>query len=176
MTAEESFSSDTRRLVLMRHAKSDAADQQQSDHQRTLNERGRKDARRVAAWLAEIGAVPDLILCSSAVRTQETASLVAEQYPEPPTVLATDALYLAPPADVLRTVRSDGCDARVLLVIGHNPGLADLVASLDGEPVHLTPAAAAVFSVLDSGVESDWGQLRSGDQLRLEQLVTPEAL
>lgn len=173
MTADESFANASRLLVLMRHAKSDHGDETLSDHQRPLNRRGRDDAPRMAKWLAEIGAIPELILCSSSTRTQETASLMTPQWPEPPTVLATDSLYLAPPAEILRTIQSDGCDARVLLVIGHNPGMAELVAQLDGEPVHLPTAGTAVFSVTDA---DDWSQLRSAEQLQLCQLMTPEAL
>ena len=75
-------------LLLMRHAKSSFEDNQASDFERGLNKRGEKDAPRMGKLLKEKDLVPDLILCSKAVRTAKTAEIVAEKsgYKKAPTL------------------------------------------------------------------------------------------
>jgi phosphohistidine phosphatase len=117
------------RLHLLRHAKS-GADDSIDDRDRPLSRRGRDAASRVAESLpAALGPI-DLVLCSTALRTRETAASVLAGFAAPPRILFEDVLYLAAPAVLMRRLRQldEGCGA--VLVIGHNPGLHDLAASL----------------------------------------------
>jgi phosphohistidine phosphatase len=117
------------RLHLLRHAKS-AWDEASEDHERPLSRRGRETARRVGESLpGALGAI-DLVLCSTAVRTRETAELVLAGFAAPPSVRFEDALYLAGRALLLR--RLGGLDESLgaVLVIGHNPGLHELALAL----------------------------------------------
>jgi phosphohistidine phosphatase len=117
------------RLHLLRHAKS-AADDSIDDSDRPLSRRGRDAARLIGEGLpAAIGPV-DLVLCSAALRTRQTAVLVLAGFAGPPRILFEDTLYLAAPAALLRRLRrlDEACDT--VLVIGHNPGLHDLAVSL----------------------------------------------
>lgn len=159
-------------LILMRHAKSDWGDESLSDHDRPLNHRGRRDAPRMAQWLEQQGLVPDVILLSSSVRTRETAELMSAEWSSEPTLLPTENLYLAAPDDILSTVSSDACDAKRLLVLAHNPGMAYLVSQLSGEMVDMPTAALAVFRVTDG----DWGNCGSGATLERLDYMKPKAL
>ena len=114
-----------KRLILMRHAKSDWSDLTASDHARTLNARGLKSAQAMGDWLRREGLLPDSILCSDAARTQETLKLLA--LPETPTAF-TRMLYLAQ-ADVMARLLSQQTGDCVLMV-AHNPGTAILAERL----------------------------------------------
>jgi phosphohistidine phosphatase len=117
------------RLHLLRHAKS-SRDETAEDRDRPLSRRGCEAARLVGETLpAALGSV-DLVLCSSARRTEETAELVLAGCATPPRILFEDELYLAGHAVLLRRLsRLDEADGTVL-VIGHNPGLHELALAL----------------------------------------------
>lgn len=173
MSAEKSFPpAPPRTLVLMRHAKSDWGDPDLPDHDRPLNRRGRRDAALMAGWLMDEVGLPDLVLCSSAARTRETARLMESAWGSRLTVCPARDLYLAPPEQILRVIRTDGGDAASLLVLGHNPGIADLVSMLCEEPREMPTSAVAVFDV----DVDDWGHLRSPDQVSLRSQMRPKAL
>ncbi len=159
-------------LVLMRHAKSDWGSESLSDHQRPLNPRGAKNSPRMADWLAEIDATPDLILSSSAARTRETVDLMTPQWAATPTTSFSDSLYLATPEAILSTVASDGLDARVLMVVAHNPGMAHLVSHFASRAIDMPTAAIAVFDV----EISSWSELRSSSRAELIQFMQPKSL
>jgi phosphohistidine phosphatase len=159
-------------LILMRHAKSDWSDESLSDRDRTLNDRGRRDAPRMARWLDESGLVPDMILSSASQRTRETAELMTAEWSSEPTTLLSESLYLATPDEILRAVRSDACDARRLMVLAHNPGMAHLISHLSGEMVDMPTAAIAVFQI----PETDWSNLGSSTSMSRIELMKPKAL
>jgi len=117
-------------IFLLRHAKSSWDDTSRDDHDRPLNQRGERAAALVGQFLKQESLIPDLILCSSAKRTQETlARLQAIIGDDHPALIEPD-LYLAA-ADVLfERLRKVGEDAASVMLIGHNPGLEDLAATL----------------------------------------------
>jgi phosphohistidine phosphatase len=121
-----------RTLQLLRHAKSswDGDD----DHDRPLAPRGVRAATLVGVHLAELEALPDLVLCSTARRAVETWERAEAQLPERPPVRYDDALYLAPPERILARIRKVEDGVRRLLVVGHNPGLQELAVELAGGP------------------------------------------
>lgn len=166
------FAADDRILILMRHAKSDWGDESLSDRERPLNRRGRRDAPRMAQWLAESDLIPDLILSSSSERTRETAELMKGEWSSEPTTLLTEALYLATPDEILSTVRSDACDAQRLLVLAHNPGMTQLVSHLSGEMVEMPTAAIVVFRIPGS----DWSDLGPSTPMTRVERMKPKAL
>ena len=172
MTTRESASHDSRRLVLMRHAKSDWGHSSLADHDRPLNRRGRRDAPKMARWLAEAGAIPDIVFCSSAARTRETVSLMTPEWDDTAEVSYCEKLYLATPETILKTATSDRCDARVLMVVAHNPGIAQLVCLLADQAIEMPTAAIAIFEVS----VTDWSELRSSSPTKLIQFMRPKAL
>jgi phosphohistidine phosphatase len=116
-------------LHLLRHAKS-SWDDDAEDAQRRLSKRGREAARLVGATLPGVIGKLDLVLCSSAMRTRETATLVLSGFAPAPRILYEDALYLAGEKALMQRLRTldEGCEA--VMVIGHNPGLHELATAL----------------------------------------------
>ncbi|MEU8982166.1 histidine phosphatase family protein [Streptomyces sp. NPDC048309] len=121
-----------RRLVVLRHAKS-AWPEGVSDHERPLAPRGRRDAPAAGRALAEADCLPDLALCSTAVRARQTWELAAEQWGTPPPVRLDERLYAAEVPELLAAVREVPDQVGTLLLIGHNPGLEELVLDLAGD-------------------------------------------
>lgn len=118
-----------RRLVVLRHAKS-AWPLDVADHERPLAPRGRRDAPAAGRALAEADCLPDLALCSTAVRARRTWELAAAEWGTPPPVRYDRRLYAASPAGLLAVVHEVPAEMETLLLIGHNPGLEELVLAL----------------------------------------------
>ncbi|MDJ0346212.1 histidine phosphatase family protein [Streptomyces sp. H10-C2] len=117
------------RLVVLRHAKS-AWPQDVADHERPLAPRGLRDAPVAGQWLQRAGRVPDLVVCSPSRRTRETWDLVAPELDATPPVVFEPEVYDASAEALLDVVRKTPEECRTLLLIGHLPGLQDLVLSL----------------------------------------------
>ena len=125
-----------RELLLLRHAKSDWT-RDTDDLDRPLNPRGQRDAAQLARWVHEQGLKPDLILCSPARRTAQTAEALCAQTGFPyADIQWNDDLYLAPVHVLLDALADLPAGARRVMLIGHNPGLEDLL-------LYLAPAAEA---------------------------------
>ena len=121
--------SDTmRRLMLMRHAKADWPDV--ADQRRPLAKRGRHDAPVIGRWLREHGYLPDVVVCSSARRTRQTWELVAPELGGSPAVTFDDRAYDAGEMTLLYLARELPASCQAGLLIGHNPAISDLAASL----------------------------------------------
>ncbi len=118
-----------RRLILLRHAKTERAEPGERDRDRKLTKRGRADAPLIGAYMARHGLVPDLALVSPATRAEETWALVAKALPNAPRVVKEEGIYNAGRDKLIGIIRK-ARDAHVLLVVGHNPGLHELAVSL----------------------------------------------
>lgn len=119
-----------KRLILTRHAKSSWDDPLVPDHDRPLNARGKAAAADLGQWLASRGYVPDEVLCSDALRTRKTWSGLAPALPGSPILELKPALYHAGPDVMLAVLRHAQGDC--VMMIGHNPGIADFAARLVG--------------------------------------------
>jgi phosphohistidine phosphatase len=123
------------KLILLRHAKSSWDDFTLDDHDRPLNDRGRAAARTIGAWLREKNHLPDRVACSTATRAQETLELVCEAAQISPQADMVEGLYHASPDRVLRQIQKS--KPGTLMLVGHNPGFADLAAMLARQaPAH----------------------------------------
>jgi phosphohistidine phosphatase len=121
-----------RHLLVLRHAKSAWPDGV-PDHERPLSPRGRRDAPAAGRALAEADLLPDLVLCSTAVRARQTWELASEQWGTPPPVRLVPRLYAAGVPELLDVVHAIPAEVDTLLLIGHNPGLEELVLDLAGD-------------------------------------------
>ncbi|HXC29097.1 MAG TPA: histidine phosphatase family protein [Stellaceae bacterium] len=130
-------------LHLLRHAKS-SWDDDADDHARPLNKRGREGARLIGDSLPRAINHLDLVLCSSALRTRETAELVLAGFSPGPKILYEDDLYLATEATLMQRLHELDETSDVVMVIGHNPGLHELA-------VGLAAPGSAGFSTLANG-------------------------
>lgn len=137
-----------RRLILMRHAKSDWT-AGQPDRERPLNRRGRLAAALMGAFLAEAPWPIDCALVSDARRTLETWERMGPLLPNAPAPQSTPSLYEAHPAALLMALRAAPETARTVLMLGHNPGLAEfahtLAAPAAARPGPFPTASLAVF-------------------------------
>jgi phosphohistidine phosphatase len=136
-----------KRLLILRHAKSSWGDSSLDDWQRPLSPRGLRDAPGVGRLLLTHALVPDLIVTSDAVRARTTAQAVAEAAGYDREIVVDPRLYHANPDDLLAVLRGLSDDAARAMIVGHNPGLEDLIERLAGEH-HDLPTAALVHLAL----------------------------
>lgn len=130
-------------MLLLRHAKSSWKHPELADHDRPLNKRGKRTAPRVSALLQDADLIPDLILCSSAVRAHTTALLVAKACAYEAEIKRIRKLYLAEPQTYVEVLRQVAEKHARVLVVGHNPGLEALIEALTGEAMAMPTAALA---------------------------------
>ncbi|MFF4694179.1 SixA phosphatase family protein [Streptomyces chattanoogensis] len=154
------------RLAVLRHAKS-AWPEDVPDHDRPLGHRGRRDAPAAGRWLHAAGCVPDLVICSTASRTRETWDLVAPELGTRPTVILDPRVYEATATGLLDVLREVPEERRTVLLIGHQPGVQDLVLSLagDGGDDHALARADEKFPTSAVAVlllRSPWAELAAG--------------
>lgn len=146
------------RLLLMRHAKAAYPDHC-TDHQRPLAGKGRKEAVAVGEWLAETGWVPDLIICSDAARTQETAALVCEGLGTSPSIEPLENLYEAGVSAVFDAISATESRVTTLLVVGHEPTMSATTAALCDKFAPFPTAAVAQIELENWQVEPGSGNL-----------------
>ncbi len=159
-------------LLILRHAKSSWDDPTQSDHDRPLNERGKKDAKRIGLLLLEHGLVPDRMISSTAKRARKTAGKVAKACGYAGEVEQTKRLYLASPPEIIEILRQVGDECSTVLVVAHNPGLEELVRQLTGQPEPMPTAALAQVAIdIDR-----WQSLSVPADGRLVQVWRPKEL
>lgn len=118
-------------LLLLRHAKSSWEDSSLEDFDRPLAKRGTKAAALIGHHLVKHALVPDLVLCSTAVRTRATLTLVVNEFTDAtPTIVYDDALYLADAQTLLERIRAIKGHPAVVMLVGHNPGLHTIALEL----------------------------------------------
>ncbi|MGD0605556.1 MAG: histidine phosphatase family protein [Streptosporangiaceae bacterium] len=165
----------TRRLMLLRHAKSDWPDV--SDQARPLAKRGRHDAPAVGRWLRAHGYQPDVVVCSTARRTRQTWELVAPELGGSPSVTFEPRAYEASALTLLYLARELPSSCRAALLIGHNPAISDLASSLAEQPgaAGAPPPQALRFPTAAVAVlefTGDWSSLTPG-HARLAAFTAP---
>ena len=133
-------------LIVLRHGKSDWSGGE-PDHLRPLARRGRRQVPEAGRWLADnVGAI-DLAVVSPAERTRETWRLAAAELAVPPPVREDDRVYAGSASSLLGVLRELPDDVGTVVLVGHNPGVEDLVASLTGRDVSMPTSALAVIDL-----------------------------
>ena len=151
-----------KRLILIRHAKSSWASHSLHDHDRPLNARGRDACIRVAGWLEGQGLRPDEVLCSTALRCQETYARISAAMGLDVEAEPCRALYHASAPEMLAVLRA--AQGQTVMMLGHNPGIADFAARLHAIPPENAdfaryPTAATTLIGFDV---RGWSALRFG--------------
>ncbi|MBV8184116.1 MAG: histidine phosphatase family protein [Hyphomicrobiales bacterium] len=168
-----------KRLLLLRHAKSDRPTGV-GDHERPLASRGREDARRMGAYMQGEMLLPSLALVSTAVRTRQTWDLLVQGLGRVPELRFDRRIYDAPASRLANVIAETPDELGEILLIGHNPGLADLAHRLVGHGDRYalarmrTKFPTAALAVLDLAGEV-WRELADGSA-RLDRFVTPKGL
>jgi phosphohistidine phosphatase len=160
-----------KRLLLLRHAKSSWDDPRLADFDRPLNDRGLRAAPLVGRFIRERKIKPDLVLSSPAERARRTAELITEAAQLSAPTRYDERIYEATVPRLLEVVSQIEDEVEELLLVGHNPGMEELLETLTGERRGM-PTAALARIILD--VEK-WGRLRPGAG-RLELHVRPKEL
>ncbi len=145
-------------LIVLRHAKA-AHVPGLADRERPLTDRGERDAGRAGETLRQMGLSPDLVLCSPSTRTRQTAELaLAGLAPDAPVHLESE-IYEAYPDELLELIGRTDDEVSTLLLVGHNPGVHELILNLtlSHDDEGFPPGA---FAVLETGT---WADLGPGD-------------
>jgi phosphohistidine phosphatase len=159
-------------LLILRHAKSSWKKPGLTDYDRPLNKRGKLDAPRMGELIREKALVPDLIISSSAKRACQTADRVAQACGYRNEVRLEDDLYLAYPDVIVRILKLllDGLNS--VMVVGHNPGVEELLRLSTGhEEVMPTAALAHIILPIRS-----WSEMNSQATGELVHLWRPKEL
>jgi phosphohistidine phosphatase len=166
-------------LYAMRHAKSSWSDPSLADFDRPLARRGIKAARSVARVLDDVDPRPELALCSTAVRAVQTYEAIASRLQYSITTVFRDDLYGASSTILLNVLRDAPENVSSVLLIGHNPGIQELLIALtenDGGDtagqlrLHFPTAALAVLRI-----RGPWARLAPG-RATLDNFVLPRTL
>jgi phosphohistidine phosphatase len=168
-----------RRLMLLRHAKTERAAPGERDRDRKLMKRGLADAPAIGAYMAHHGFLPDFALVSPAKRAQETWALVAAALAKAPRMITEERIYNASPETLIGAI-AETRKAHTLAVVGHNPGLHNLALQLIAagdvdmrkELNEKLPTSGLV--VIDLPVD-DWALLHP-QAGRLERFVSPRLI
>ncbi len=169
-----------RRLMLLRHAKSDSSPAHPRDHERPLSAAGRETAPQIADYLAKHALDPDLVVCSTAVRARETVDRGASAFERKPRIIYDSRVYNADPDKLLNVVQETPDTVHTLLLVGHNPGLQCfaglLIATGDVEIRQqlLADFPPAGLAIIDFQVD-DWRKVHAQGG-RLDRFVTPQLL
>ncbi len=141
-------------LTIVRHAKSSWNEPGLSDRDRPLNKRGQRDAPRMGKRIADAGIRPSLIVSSPATRAWTTAQIIAEELSYPVEFLQREnSLYLASLNDILDVIVAQDDGFKSLMVVGHNPGLTNMVNFLSPGITGNLPTAGVVSVTID---QDDW--------------------
>lgn len=120
-------------LFLLRHAKSSWKDESLPDFERPLNRRGKEAAEKIGRYLKHEGIVPELVLSSPAVRARETIERVAKAAKWAPEIRFDQRIYEAGGLRLLEVVAQIENERKAALLVGHNPGIEELLMLLAGE-------------------------------------------
>ena len=169
-------------LLLLRHAKSAWSDPRLDDHDRPLNGRGERAAKAMADHIARQGPRPDLILCSTAMRTRQTLAPLVKRLGSPaPPISLENGLYLASEEVLLAHIRAVADGVPTVLLIGHNDGIGQLAADLAGSGPSERPGRACGRNIPTGALavlrvpDGPWSDLESGSA-KLLDFVRPRDL
>lgn len=157
-------------LILLRHAKSDWSVPNQKDIERELNERGYRVAPKMGGKLVELNKNPDLIICSTSVRTRQTVVLVVEQldYDEDK-IVYEEELYDASTRILMQVVCNLPNEHDTIMLVGHNPALTYFAEYITGSEIGNIPTCGVVSVHFDI---DDWNQVSQNGIL--EWYIYPE--
>lgn len=154
-------------LLLLRHAKSSWKDEKLSDFERPLNSRGRKAAEMMGSVFQDKELAPDLVLSSSALRARETTEIVMRSAKLRTDLRFDERIYEASASRLLEVIGEIEKGIRSVLIVGHNPGMEELVLAMTGETATMSTATLASITFK----ASNWNALENG---KLDWVVRPK--
>ena len=157
-------------LLLMRHGRATAPEPSGGDAERVLHERGKEEALAVGALLVKMNLRPEYVMCSSAARAVQTARKVADTCDFSGELNVDKRLYLAEPSVYFDVFSELERGMRRLLVVGHNPGISDLVEQMTGKIRSMPTAAVAIVRLQ----VTEMHQIERRSRARLTDFLLPD--
>jgi phosphohistidine phosphatase len=162
-----------RTLVLIRHTKSNWGDFSEPDFDRPIKKDRIDDAKNMAAELKDLGLEPDLIICSPAKRTRQTAEYFCDKLKyDYDKILFDKRIYESTPEDILQVVRETDAEVKTLIVIGHNPSLTYLANMFAENDIAEIPTTGVVW--LEFAIKS-W-DIYKLTPCKLKAFLTPKTI
>jgi phosphohistidine phosphatase len=158
-------------VLIMRHAKSSWKDPELNDHDRPLNKRGKRAAKAMGKFLKDQGLLPDLITGSTALRVRETVKFFCEGAGSDSVPIFKEELYHCQPEEILAVMKSLPESSQLPIIIGHNPGMEDLLSDLFGEM--RVPTATVCY--LKFSIDK-WNELDGNKKGIIESVWRPKDL
>jgi phosphohistidine phosphatase len=166
-------------LHLLRHAKSSWKAPGLNDHDRPLNKRGRQTAEMMAAYLRRAKIAPDLVICSTAMRAQQTLDPIIKAAKKPPTIILVRGIHEGTQRALWEQLWNLPESAKSVLLIGHNPALQDLALELAHTDLNtLLPSAGGKFptgAMASFRFDGAWKALEPHGAL-LASFITPKSI
>jgi phosphohistidine phosphatase len=137
-----------------------------ADHDRPLNKRGKHDAPLIERLLKREDLLPEIVISSTAIRARSTAGAVGNASGYRGEIILNKYLYAAGPEAYLKVMRGLADEYVRVLIIGHNPGLEELMEMLTGE-IHLMPTCSLAhvklhvdkWSDIDNKIKGQIGEI-----------------
>ena len=159
-----------KRIYFIRHANAEKGNARRPDHERGLDEIGVSEAKTIGTWLQKNNCTAGFIACSTANRTQQTSAIIKTHCQNLPNAEYIDSLYLASAGDMLSYINKSDDTHDTLMIIAHNPGIAELCRSFDmnGLPsVYTSPLIkfdTATICIVEADV-NNWRELSPNNSL-----------
>jgi phosphohistidine phosphatase len=162
-----------RSLILIRHTKSNWTDLSLPDFDRPIKKDRIEDAKNMAAQLKSLDVEPDLIICSPAKRTRQTAEYFCDKLKYDEKDIQFDKrIYESTPEDILQVIRETDSKVKTLVVIGHNPSLTYLANMFAENSIEEIPTTGVVWLEFNT---SDW-ELYKLTPSKLRAFLTPKTI
>ncbi|HOF01751.1 MAG TPA: histidine phosphatase family protein [Spirochaetota bacterium] len=163
-----------KKLYLLRHAKSSWDDSSIPDYERDLNDRGRREAKKMGEYFLEKNIIPDMIICSPSKRTRETYKLVVSELGKIIQTIFEDNIYEASISDIFDAISVVPKEVDSLLIIGHNPGMEDALEKITNIPGIIDKFGTCSLAELEVDIQK-WGDLYK-TSAKLTNFVSPKTL
>ena len=134
-----------KKLLIIRHAKSDWNSSAISDFERPLNERGLRDAPLMGSFLKENQHIPDLIISSGAKRVLSTSKLISKKLNYKGDIIINNKIYNASEDDIKKVINAIEEKYKTVFIFGHNPGLSNLVYDLTNQWIDIKTCCVTVL-------------------------------
>lgn len=161
-----------KRLFVLRHAKSSWKDETLPDHERPLNKRGKRTAPLMGRLMREKDLLPQLILSSTALRCRQTVEAVIEESGFDGPIRWLDEFYMAGPEAYLDALAGLEEEISEVMVVGHNPGLEELIEDLTGQYEALPTGSLALLEL----AVKHWSDLKEDVHARLVNVWRPKEI
>jgi len=159
-------------LLIVRHAHTFDPNPGQEDHQRELTPEGKAEARHAAEWLKEEGNLPKKIVASFAIRTRQTASILAEILLGDPIAYESETeLYRASEHELCDFIKHNFTNEEIIMLVGHNPAVTQLAIRLGATTISYLPPVSIVILSFEI---NDWSELSWHSGKLIDKRLTDE--